>query len=146
MDQSILSVTATSPCDWKYISEGGATIVFSYVGPNAQFARRVLRLRKASSPSLIPVDAPQEPDDPSIAFQQTIMERLIPAIHLPKLDTVHLDPVWLETFSLYHNDERPVGRKADSFVDVARTKGVLATDLVGGEAIAVEIKVCLTLC
>jgi inositol-pentakisphosphate 2-kinase len=40
--------TTTSPSDWKYVSEGGATIVFSYVGPpRPDFKRTVLRLRKS---------------------------------------------------------------------------------------------------
>ncbi|QRV73133.1 inositol-pentakisphosphate 2-kinase [Ceratobasidium sp. AG-Ba] len=42
------NLSSTHPRHWKYISEGGATIVFSYRGPpHKVFSNSVLRLRKA---------------------------------------------------------------------------------------------------
>ena len=78
-----LDVTTTSPTHWKFISEGGASIVFSYVGPsNEAFNNTALRLRKAPLEALLePLAEEQQledPDDPSIAFQHQVIERLLP--------------------------------------------------------------------
>ncbi|KAG8690934.1 Inositol-pentakisphosphate 2-kinase, partial [Ceratobasidium sp. 423] len=44
----IPDISTTSPKYWRYISEGGATIVFSYRGPQHDvFSHSVVRLRKA---------------------------------------------------------------------------------------------------
>ncbi|KAF8709322.1 Microtubule binding, partial [Rhizoctonia solani] len=46
--EPIPDISTTSPKYWKYISEGGATIVFSYRGPPHEvFSHSVVRLRKA---------------------------------------------------------------------------------------------------
>ncbi|KAJ1309166.1 hypothetical protein OPQ81_004837 [Rhizoctonia solani] len=46
--EPIPDISTTSPKFWKYISEGGATIVFSYRGPHHEvFSHSVVRLRKA---------------------------------------------------------------------------------------------------
>ncbi|KAG6854730.1 hypothetical protein C0991_002443 [Blastosporella zonata] len=138
-----LSVTETFPHQWKYVSEGGATIVFSYIGPpNPRFDGVVLRLRKAALPSVpsLQEGIQDEPDDPLIEFQQKCMARLIPSEHLPRLESVHTTRDWLESLVILHDPERPPERRAKDQVDVSRRKGVLATDLVGGNWLAVEIK------
>ena len=146
-------ITDTQPEDWAYVSEGGATIVFSYRGPpNPTFDGTVLRLRKA----LVPVPSAQptsgarqhansqeveEPDDPTIEYQTKCMSRLIPSQFLPRLETVRLDEPWLEKLVELQNRHRPEIRREKDMIDLDRQKGVLATDLVGGKWIAVEIKV-----
>lgn len=137
MDQ--LSRTLAS--HWKYVSEGGATIVFSYVGPpNPSYDGMVLRLRKATSdrPSAVTVD---DEDDPIIEFRTKCIERLLPRENLPRLRSVHLERDWLERLGELHENQRPEARK--DHIDLSRKKAVLATDLVGGDWIAVEIKVGL---
>jgi inositol-pentakisphosphate 2-kinase len=143
---SLISVTDTSPQDWKYVSEGGATIVFTYVGPShSQYHGMVLRLRKSSATSLDQAgedrEKEDEPDDPSIEFQRTCMERLLPSEHLPRLESTHVNRGWLEAVAALHDAERPHERREKDHIDLSRTKAVLATDLVGGEWLAVEIKV-----
>ncbi|KAI4524645.1 hypothetical protein K525DRAFT_193558 [Schizophyllum commune Loenen D] len=162
-------VTVTSPSDWKYVSEGGATIVFSYAGPpNPQFDGTVLRLRKcpapmlhrassiqdaviqeepapmasqdSTSPAIITAEELEEPDDPMIEYQARCMERLIPKVHLPRMESVRVERSWLERLRDLKDAERPPERRAKDQIDVTRRKGVLATDLVGGDTIAVEIK------
>ncbi|RDB21529.1 Inositol-pentakisphosphate 2-kinase [Hypsizygus marmoreus] len=139
-------VSDTFPEHWKYVSEGGATIVFSYNGPlNPQFNGTVLRLRKSTVPAVpfrLPnlEDVQDEPDDPMIEYQHKCMERLIPLEHLPRLESVTVNRAWLEKLIALHNADRPEDRRAKDQVDLARTKGVLATDLVGGDWLAVEIK------
>jgi len=141
---SIPSVTDTLPQHWKYVSEGGATIVFTYTGPpNPQCNGMVLRLRKSTTPDQ-PEDWQQkkdEPDDPSIEFQKKCMARLLPSEHLPRLESVRVNREWLEALADLHNAERPNERREKDHIDTSRTKAVLATDLVGGEWLAVEIKV-----
>lgn len=141
-------VLHTTPDDWKYVSEGGATIVFSYNGqPHPDFDGTVLRLRKTSVRSAThpsaPVEGEEEPDDPTIEFQTKCMERLIPPEHLPRLETIHLNRAWLEKLVEIHDRVRPEARRAKDTIDLNKKKGVLATDLVGGKWMAVEIKVCL---
>ena len=148
------NVTSTSPGDWKYVSEGGATIVFSYCGPpDPVFTGTVLRLRKVSrnlnkdvglhsdSGSAAFEGEEEEPDDPSISFQQKVISQLIPPAYLPRLEPVHVDQRWLEALKTVSEKVRPVERQLKDELDVHHHKGVLATDLVGGEGLAVEIKV-----
>ncbi|PFH54239.1 hypothetical protein AMATHDRAFT_169926 [Amanita thiersii Skay4041] len=131
-------ITSTRPGDWRYVSEGGATIVFSYIGPSLPtFNNTVLRLRKASLNSPGSYD---QKDDPAIEYQEKCMVRLIPPIHLPRLESISLDRAWLEKMVETHDKDRPKERRLQDGIDLNRTKGTLATDLVGGNWIAVEIK------
>ncbi|KAF5380971.1 hypothetical protein D9615_004097 [Tricholomella constricta] len=142
----VVQVTDTLPEHWRYVSEGGATIVFSYIGPSdPQFDGTVLRLRKTLVPTIPPrtadpVGVQDEPDDPMIEYQHKCMERLIPLEHLPRLESVHIDRGWLENLIALREVERPEDRRCRDQIDLTRTKGVLATDLVGGDWVAVEIK------
>ncbi|KAL7283657.1 hypothetical protein ACG7TL_003093 [Trametes sanguinea] len=200
-------VEDTSPLDWKYVAEGGSTIVFSYAGPpRPQFDGTVLRLRKRPlsahaeaqaqaegahrAPSQpqpqpqssstnkdedpVPTPAPaadqappslaspaaetdpdaaaaataataaaandEEPDDPTIVFQRTVIERLLPRAHLPRLAAVHVARPWLAQLAAHAEPLRPPERRTRDAIDLARRKAVLATDLVGGDGWAVEIK------
>ncbi|KDR81718.1 hypothetical protein GALMADRAFT_135125 [Galerina marginata CBS 339.88] len=142
-------IVQSKPNDWAYVSEGGATIVFSYRGPpHPAFSGTVLRLRKSA---VVPTGSgnttdpgrtrdENEPDDPTIEYQTKCMQKLIPLEHLPQLQTVRLDRSWLEALVQLQNLIRPEGRREKDEVDLNRTKGVLATDLVGGNWLAVEIK------
>lgn len=127
-------------------------MVFSYIGDpllHPQFAGMVLRLRKISLESSagdsqdgIFLDAgADEPDDPMIEFQHSIMERLISPEHLPRLLSVRVEHEWLHDLVNLHDGYRPPARRKKDCVDLKRTKAVIATDLVGGNGLAVEIKV-----
>jgi inositol-pentakisphosphate 2-kinase len=168
----------TFPSDWKYVSEGGATIVFSYAGlPRPEFTRTVLRLRKSvTHPPLKAIQEPpdpakewerenkegawtthsisndgaalgtdggkeEEPDDPTIEFQKCVTSLLIPQEHLPHLEPVHVQREWLQDLARLSEAQRPPERRAKDGIDQYKTKAVLATDLVGGKVMAVEIKV-----
>ncbi|THH12007.1 hypothetical protein EW145_g304 [Phellinidium pouzarii] len=146
MDPTVASASVTSPSDWRYVSEGGSTIVLSYSGPpHPIFSGTVLRLRKIAIQHSAPEGSNDsnennEPDDPSIAFQLKVISKLIPPIHLPRLVTVRVDRSWLETLRSLIESVRPSERRSKDTVDVRRHKAVLATDLVGGEGWTVEIK------
>ncbi|KAF8527042.1 inositol-pentakisphosphate 2-kinase [Gautieria morchelliformis] len=143
----IADVTVTDPTrDWSYLSEGGSTIVFSYVGPShPTYNGKVLRLRKLprNSPQHAHTtprgDSLEEADDPSIAFQDIVTSCLIPTAHLPVLHAVRVSFHWLKELAGVTEVHRPVTRAADS-IDIYRRKAVLATDLVGRTGWAVEIK------
>ncbi|KDQ14541.1 hypothetical protein BOTBODRAFT_109962 [Botryobasidium botryosum FD-172 SS1] len=129
----------TAPHDWAYISEGGATIVFSYAGHRHPiFTGTVLRLRKA--PLSDTEDEDEEAEDATIAFQARVTSRLIGPAHLPRLDACAVSRPWLEELARISHHRRPEARRAKDAINVRRRKAVLATDLVGGHAWAVEIK------
>jgi inositol-pentakisphosphate 2-kinase len=144
-------VLQTRPADWKYVSEGGATIVYSYKGPShSDFDGTVLRLRKVQIVTTsgikadpVAISGEEENDDPTIEFQAKCMRRLIPPEHLPRLETVLLSKPWLEVLVELQDHVRPETRRQKDQVDLTKVKGVLATDLVGGNWLAVEIKVKL---
>ena len=149
---SLLDISTTSPHEWKYISEGGSSIVFSYTGPShASFDGTALRLRKASHSSLTAPTSPvaliqqvEDPDDPAIAFQHEVVARVLPEEYLPRLEAVQVSRGWLEELTGLTEERRPEERRAKDSIDVHKARAVLATDLVGGRAIAVEIKVRLS--
>ncbi|KAG1810675.1 inositol-pentakisphosphate 2-kinase [Suillus subaureus] len=137
-------ITETKPEDWTYVSEGGVTIVFLYRGPhNVQFSDHVLRLRKVAhglSDSTLLGTNTEQPDDPMIAFQENIISKLVPSEFLPSLTVVVLDEVWLRSLVVLRDGDRPSKRRQTDQIDIRRKKGVLATDLIGGTPIAIEIK------
>ncbi|KIJ69157.1 hypothetical protein HYDPIDRAFT_81118 [Hydnomerulius pinastri MD-312] len=143
MHQPRAIVSVTKPEDWTYVSEGGATIVFSYTGSQSHFVGKVLRLRKVpnSGATHNRNTDEEEPDDPMIAFQNTIISHLVPKKYLPEMEVVLLDTHWLERLQEVHDDDRPPARREKDKIDTGRSKGILATDLIGGaNTLAVEIK------
>jgi len=140
---TLLNILETSPSDWTYISEGGSSIVFSYVGPtNPQFNRTALRLRKIANDTEQPdttTDA-EEQDDPTIIFQHQIIQRLVNPEYLPRLESVRVDAKWLGDLAKACEERRPLERRAKDRINLRKQKAVLATDLVGGKGWAVEIK------
>lgn len=143
-------VRHTDPSNWKYVSEGGATVVFSYAGPpHPKFDGTVLRLRKIPATvsrlkNHVQSDYDSERDDLAVEYQNKCIERLIPPQYLPRLETVVLDRAWLEALVALHDSVRPEERREKGGIDLESKGGVLATDLVGGNWLAVEIKVSFT--
>jgi inositol-pentakisphosphate 2-kinase len=82
----------------------------------------------------------EEPDDPSIDFQNRVTSLVIPAIHLPIMESVRVDREWLGNLSASVDEKRPEIRRLKDTIDIRRKKAVIATDLVGGKGWAVEIK------
>jgi inositol-pentakisphosphate 2-kinase len=145
MTSESAQVAQTSPHHWQYVAEGGSTVVFSYSGPrNLHFDGTVLRLRKSPIASELSDAYDQtihDADDPTVDFQQQVIQRIVPAEFLPHLEHVHVDRQWLETMVAVHDHVRPLTRREKDKVDLTRTKAVLATDLIGNHGWAVEIKV-----
>jgi inositol-pentakisphosphate 2-kinase len=76
-----------------------------------------------------------------IAFQENIISKLVPPEFLPHLVVVLLDEGWLRSLIELRDGDRPPERRQTDHIDVRRQKGVLATDLIGGTPVAIEIKV-----
>jgi inositol-pentakisphosphate 2-kinase len=75
-----------------YVSEGGATIVFSYTGPsNPYFDGTVLRLQKTAFAPYDERPDTAQTDDPIIAFHTKVMAKLIPNVFLPRLESIGVD-------------------------------------------------------
>ncbi|KAF7317203.1 Inositol-pentakisphosphate 2-kinase [Mycena chlorophos] len=120
-----MSLSTTTIADWVYVGEGGANIVFSYRGPRSPlFTGKVLRLRKRALSS-----EPSRSED----GQHLLHLETVPPKHLPR--------EWLEALAKEVEASRPVERRVKDAIDLQNPRPVLATDLVGGNGIAVEIKV-----
>jgi inositol-pentakisphosphate 2-kinase len=134
------SLSQTPPSEWKYISEGAATVVFSYNGPHHPIlSGRVLRLRKAPREGHDPRHSAS--DDNLVAFQRSVVSRLLDPSYLPDLQIIPLQADWVEALSINHESFRPQERRSTSVIDCSRQTGVLAPDLIGGLSCAVEVKV-----
>jgi inositol-pentakisphosphate 2-kinase len=136
-----ISLSHTAPAQWNYISEGGATIVFSYSGPHDPvLTGNVLRLRKTSR-----ANGPRKLNSPSadlcVTFHQKIISRLLDPSDLPDLRVVPLQTDWVVAFSIHHESFRPQERRSISMIDCSARSAVLAPDLIGGLPCVVEIKV-----
>ena len=135
-------LSQTSPAQWKYISEGGTTIVFSYNGPHHPILTgKALRLRKVPREGERHRPSHSISDDITVAFQQNVISRLLDPSYLPDLQTIPLQADWVEALSIHHESFRTRERSRTSVIDCARHSGVLAPDLIGGLSCAVEIKV-----
>lgn len=144
-----ISVSRSSIEDWKYIAEGGSTIVFAYVGPaNNLLSNKVLRLRKVKHQTNgTKEDALAPPlndlDDPAIVFQQAVIRRLVPDCFLPSLEIVSVDKKWIRLLAEAAEDHRPEARRSVDRIDWDKEAAVLADNLIGGSGLAVEIKVSI---
>lgn len=146
---ALIDATQTDPSDWTYISEGGATIVFSYSGPSRPlFECTVLRLRKIKKSAAATGSSAAEvlstgPDDPSVEFQARVTSKLIPSEYLPRLENAYVHEPWLTKLAELQDSKRPEARRSVDGINVKSYRCVLATDLIGRDGWAVEIKVSL---
>src|ERR1700761_5571270 len=137
-----LSVTSTLVTHWKYLNEGGASLVLAYTGPSdIRFDNSILRLRKSPiHPSTPHQPIPTPADDPTVVFQAHVISPLLNSRYLPTLHIVALGPLWLSELARSIHDLRPKTRSDADQIDLTRASGVLATNVIGTTGIAVEIK------
>ncbi|KAJ7264995.1 inositol-pentakisphosphate 2-kinase [Mycena haematopus] len=141
------SLTDTLPTNWSYISEGGANVVFVYQGPPSPFFDgTALRLRKRKLASTEENEERESSSEIlSIEYQTQCLERLIPLAHLPRLELVAVGEdrdaqAWLGALIAECEPHRSPERREKDCIDVMQPKALLATNLVGGQGLAVEIK------
>lgn len=135
-----IDLSDTNSSDWRYLAEGGATMVFSYTGPSHPvYSAMVLRARKrifTSQYGLMQVH-----EDNNFLFHRTVIMRILDSEFLPVLLPAHASRDWL--FQLTESAEkwRPEERRAVNGLDPTNCSLTLATDLVGRQGLVVEIKV-----
>lgn len=116
------------------------------VDPSATFQGRTsshCSFPVTSSPDV--ADRDLESNDPTIEFQDRIISRLLHSDNLPSLRSIRVDSMWVQQLQQLSEHHRPIERRRKGGIDITRRQGVLATDLVGGDGWAVEIKVRLVL-
>ncbi|KZT52737.1 hypothetical protein CALCODRAFT_501925 [Calocera cornea HHB12733] len=127
--------------EWSYLAEGGASLVCSYtpgaVGVHERYVGKVLRLSKTR---VVSADEEEEEGTNAVEWQDRVIARLLPEGVIPQLETVDLDPAWLQKLAERIEPLRPAFRRTADQIDLTAATGVLAADLIGGNAIAVEIK------
>ena len=137
MDEPIPDASQTNPGNWKYISEGRSTIVFSYDGPaHPLYTGTVLRVRKFRLGL-----SSEARDSPSVAFHNKIISKLVKHEFLPTLRSVSVGQEWLKQLHDLEDQNRPSERRNSGSIDFHCRMAVLATNLVGNARWAVEIKV-----
>lgn len=144
----LFDVTETDPRrDWSYLTEGGASVVFAYVGQQHPVCSgKALRVYKTWRQHLAGPDLPGSPnvhgehnEDFLVAFQKSIISQLLPEKYLPDMQSVHVTNEWLFELAVRAEPFRPAVRK-QGVIDNSRKVAVLVTNLVD-KGLAVEIKV-----
>lgn len=143
-----INVANTSCNDWQYVSEGGATIVFGYNGPDHPiFTGKVLSLRKIAINHKPCVQISDRNHDgvhlerSAIAFQSRVVSKLMAPKYLPRLQTVHVEKPWLQALRNSSDQVRPDSRRLADTLDIDNNSAVLTTNLVRSRGLVVEIKV-----
>ncbi|GJJ12323.1 hypothetical protein Clacol_006564 [Clathrus columnatus] len=143
----LFDLTQTNPKDdWSYLTEGGASVVFAYIGlQHSVCSGKVLRVRKTSRQDLAGPDLPEPTDNPnediedaSVVFQKSIISQLLPEHYLPDTQSVRVTEEWLSQLAVYAEPFRPDIRKQNS-LDKNRRIAVLVTNLVV-KGLTIEIK------
>lgn len=129
----------TNPDEWKYLAEGGAHIVFAYVGANPVLRGKALRIRKSEKSSCVP----QEVDR---VWQDELLPKIVPADLLLRSETVDLPQEWLLRLMSQSQLARPEHRlfvesqkigRASMMDNLQSLEGMAA----GERVMAIEIKV-----
>jgi len=141
--------SSTTVADWTYIAEGGDTMVLAYTGqPRADLDRTVLRLKKLRrNPTMLPdgsgpyAPEPVTDDNFTLRYQHEIIERLLPTKLLPRYGTAQVTPQWLASVNDAMENKRPAQRLIDDYISLRQSRGLLATNLIAGNGVVVELKV-----
>ena len=122
MDEPIPDASQTNPGNWKYISEGRSTIVFSYDGPaHPLYTGTVLRVRKFRLGL-----SSEARDSPSVAFHNKIISKLVKHEFLPTLRSVSVGQEWLKQLHDLEDQNRPSERRNSGSIDFLCRMAVLA--------------------
>lgn len=111
--------------DWKYLAEGNANVIFSYVGSNATFQGCVLRLMKTSTSDSYD----------TVAQYQWLQQELLPKIHDIQNYILHSKLVSIEYKELdilegvMAKDSNRPQRFLSSSLNLRATHGLLLPDL-----------------
>jgi inositol-pentakisphosphate 2-kinase len=147
MSGALVDITTTRPKDWKYVAEGGASLVVRYVGPpSATLSSRVLRVRKRPIATSVKSTTLSEGIEQEILnFQADIVSSILPHGCIPILHPAIVDPTWLEELAARTELMRPLARREVDCIDVSRPYAIVAPNLIGEMGVTVEIKVSRTI-
>mgnify|MGYP002718871459 CR=1 FL=1 len=98
------SVKDTAPSEWRYRTEGGAHLIFTYAGSSPSLSGRVLRIRKPTSP----MDAHEAA---GILWKEKLLPKLISSSLLLGSKAVDLDTEWVKTLLGEAEKARPESRR-----------------------------------
>ena len=93
----------TAVSDWVYKAEGGAHIVFSYLGSSSAYRGKVLRVRKSSLRT--------EREVVEAEWRDVLLRRIFPYQLLPNLKEVKVEGEWLHQLFCATAAARPKARR-----------------------------------
>ena len=141
LQEEAIDLSESCPDDWRYLSEGGVTMVFSYTGTaHTVYSSMVLRVRKSVTLSSESISEQAHHED-ILSFHRYVIRRLIDPEFLPILLPAYASRDWLSRLAEGAEKWRPEGRREVSRLDVNQHSVVLATNLVEEDGVVVEIKV-----
>jgi hypothetical protein len=128
-------------CDWSYIAEGRANVVWAYEGASPSLKGKVLRLRKKRRSA---ADLANADEDASVAFTNRVLSLLLPPESCVQLESLPVTRDALLAFAAVY-DALPQARNVHDAVDTGRAFAVVAESMLaspeGGTVVSVEIKV-----
>ncbi len=128
------SICSTLPAHWRYVNEGGATIVYCIYWS----LRRSVHRHRPPPPQSRHRRRPRSSVRPRGRARRPLC-RLSTPNHFqarspflpPDLTVVYLNREWLVSLRTLSQSLRPISRRLKDEIDITRSKGVIATDLVG---------------
>ncbi|GAA5941843.1 inositol-pentakisphosphate 2-kinase [Sporobolomyces koalae] len=131
-------LASTSPRDWRYVAEGGANLVLSYIPLEQAYSNKVLRLRKRSKRTGLSVGG-----EPDARFSRDVVQPLLGSDHVTNLTRIRTESSWLVEMNRVLDDTsaRPRFRVEQDEIDHDSPYAIVAQDLIGGHnVVAFEIK------
>ncbi|KAH8079742.1 inositol-pentakisphosphate 2-kinase-domain-containing protein [Filobasidium floriforme] len=136
-----LPVALTNPTVWRYLSEGGANVVFVYTGTDPVFLGKVLRIRKQSA------FASREEQSTNDYWHDWLLPDVFEAVSpgargfLPAIWRVKVRPEWIETLDFLTWTARPEARRVTGAHLEPESLVVVTENVIGGKAqLAIELK------
>jgi hypothetical protein len=132
----------TLPTDWQYKAEGGAHLIYTYVGGSSEFKGKVLRVRKTS--------AVKHDTDTTNAlrteWRENGLARVMPSEFLLQSEEVFLRSEWVAELLKLADGHRPAVRKVKD-IDVSTlgtvVRAYLMEDLMGSSSDSGETSFCI---
>ena len=140
----------TRPEEWKYLSEGGANVVYVYRGWREAFKDKALRIKKRA-PGIGSSVSRRQSTTPNDYWQEKMLPHVLQHADrdarglLPTRKKMHVNRLWIRAMNDQSKKDRPAHRLQSEYADLENCDQdslvVLTDDLIGGAGhIAIEIK------
>lgn len=140
-DEAARPIMATPASDWAYLAEGGAHVVFRYVGDEPSLQGRALRLQKVAKKGTPDIAV-------RLAWSDKLLPMIVPPPLLPETTPVALKEDWTRALVTPCETLRQSSRRAegplDHIVDYSRPAQImdnLTAPIPGEKVLSLEIKV-----